>query len=463
MAFAALLPGARMATAEQPLEPLLLFMKPSDVNESVGPLVFHASPLKLRGTIAPLAVDGSVTVQSGSRHGLANDISFRPLLAVPCADGGYDVYGSESRENPKEPKQFLWKICRAHTFDARHFTDLREVFTNPPGPWLIEASMTREETTGKFFFFQWSRSDDPGKGHALWGFVNDIGGSWRPLSTKPLYLDHDAFGVMWDPQSHRFLSCQVTTQSRQKPYSDNLGDSRRRVLSIRTSKDGVTWNRVADAGDSGLITPDVHDPEDLEFYRMQPFAYGDRFVAMVDLYAASPLFPGRHGPHLGCEWWVSDDGMRWERPWRGWDAHGDAPYPIKMSPMRVGREMLFWVSGQVRGLPEYRLAGIGARSNAEFSSKPFKMPARELLLNATIPAGSGLFRQSYIQVEIRDENHKPINGYEREKCLLQNVDDTRIPLSWNGATGKELAGRKISLKFCLRQATLYMLGTVRSQ
>ncbi len=440
--------------AESPINPVLTFMQPADALEPVGMLTFEANPLTLRGSITPSAGPGQ------GKEAKAG-IPFRSLLAVPQPEGGCLVFGGDSHESPEQPKNFLWRLYRARTPDGYHFTDLMEIYRNPKGPWLIEASMVRQATTGRLFFYPWSRSSQPGQGHALWGFVSDDGEKWGPLSDKPIYLDHDAFGMMWDGRSNRFLTGQVTHQPWKKPIADNLGSSQRRVLSMRTSQDGLQWETAGHAGTGGLITPDDKDSPEVEFYRMQPFAYGDRYIAMADLYAASPLTPNKHGPHLSCEWWVSADGINWQRPWRTVDAQGDASYPIKMAPMWFGREMLFWLSGQVWGLPEYRLAAIGARSNAEFSSAAFSMPEKTLLLNASVPKGHGLFNQAYVQVELRDENHKVIPGYEPSQCLLQNIDDTRIPLRWGEKTGRELSGKKVSLRFHLRSARIYGLGTER--
>ncbi len=89
------------------------------------------------------------------------------------------------------------------------------------------------------------------------------------------------------------------------------------------------------------------------------------------------------------------------------------------------------------------------------------MPEKPLLLNASVPGGSGLFNQAYVQVELRDETGKVIPGYERDKCLFRNIDDTRIPLRWGDKTGKELTGRKVSLRFWLRSARIYALAIER--
>ncbi len=445
--------------AESPINPVLFFMQPADALDPVGILAFEANPLTFRGHITPVGSNPSATQPAGHGQGRQENAGadFRALLAVPLPDGGCLVFGSDSQESPEQAKNYLWRLYRVRTPDGHHFTELKEVYRNPKGPWLIEASMVRQATTGRLFFYPWSRSDQPEQGHALWGFVSDDGEKWRPLSNQPVYVDHDAFGMMWDGRANRFLTCQVTYQPWQKPYADNMGSSKRRVLSMRTSQDGLRWVTVGHAGNRALITPDDQDSPDVEFYRMQPFAYGDRYVAMTDLYAASPLTPDKHGPHLMCEWWVSADEINWQRPWRTVAAQGEAPYPIKMTPMWFGREMLFWLTGQVWGLPEYRIAAIGSRSNAEFSSAAFSMPEKTLLLNASVPGGRGLFNQAYVQVELRDHRNKVIPGYERDKCLLQSIDDTRIPLRWGDKTGKELTGKKVFLRFHLRSARIYAL------
>ena len=446
--------------AESPIKPVLLFLQPTDALEPVGMLTFEAHPLTLRGPIRPVKSDPAATPWAGQGHGQQGNpgIHFRPLLAVPQPDGGCFVFGSDSRESPEQPKCYLWRLYRVRTPDGYHFTELKEVYHNPKGPWLIEASMVRQATTGRLFFYPWSRSDQPEQGHALWAFVSDDGEKWGPLLEKPVYLDHDAFGMMWDGRANRFLTGQVTYQPWKKPYADNMGSSRRRVLHMRISQDGLRWETVGNAGTGARISPDDRDSPDVEFYRMQPFTYGNRYMAMADLYAASPLTPDKHGPHLMCEWWVSADGINWQRPWRTVAAQGEAPYPIKMTPMWFGREMLFWLTGQVWGLPEYRIAAIGSRSNAEFSSAAFSMPAKTLLLNASVPGGRGLFDQAYVQVELRDQRNKVIPGYERDRCLLQSIDDTRIPLHWGDKTGTELTGQKVSLRFHLRSARIYALA-----
>ncbi len=433
-------------------EPLLVFMQPEDAVSPSGMLIFEANPLRQLGQVEPIE---AAIAQVGAGRPIS---AYHPLGSVPIDTGGCHVYACTHQEAGTEPRTFNWQVFRGTTPDGYHVTEWQEVFRNPQGPWLIESMVAYQQAARQIFFFTWSRHPRPEEGHALWGFASPDGLTWRPLSDEPLYTEHDAFGGMWDARTGRFLTAQVTQEAFNKPHADNIGRERRRVLSIRTSQDGVHWEQINEAGPDGMITPDANDPPDVEFYRMQPFHYADRYLGVANLYAASPLVPAKHGPHLACEWWTSADGIRWQRPWRSVAAQGEAPYAVKMTPMWFGQEMLFWIAGQVMGLPEYRVASIGARSNAEFSSRLIEMPARPLLLNASAPAGQGLFNQAYVAVELRDEADRTIPGYEYDKCVLRAVDDTRIPLRWETRDGTELAGRKIRLRFYLRSARIYALG-----
>jgi hypothetical protein len=111
-------------------------------------------------------------------------------------------------------------------------------------------------------------------------------------------------------------------------------------------------------------------------------------------YAASPLLPRKHGPQLDTEWWVSRDGLRWDRPYRDLNAVGDA-FPgvvnITHNPMLIDGQLLFHFGNQLLGIKQDRLSYVGARAGAEFSTVPFSAPAADLYLNAAIPSPTRSF------------------------------------------------------------------------
>src|SRR5437016_4087320 len=81
-------------------------------------------------------------------------------------------------------------------------------------------------------------------------------------------------------------------------------------------------------------------------------------------------------------------------------------------------------------------------ANGEFSTPLFKMSSGGLALNADSrwrPNESP--GQAYIMVELRDEQDRVIPGYERAKCLFENVDGHALLLRWGEKDSSNLAGR----------------------
>jgi hypothetical protein len=270
-----------------------------------------------------------------------------------------------------------------------------------------------------------------------------------PESVVP--TNHDNCCVMWDPRGRRFVMQSLTSHPYpEKPIIDNVG-TRRRVLTV--------WESTKDHGFTYLnsMEPDSDDAPDVEFYRVTTFRYGDRFIALANLYAASPLRPNVHGPHLRCEWWISDDCAHWRRHWRDLDAQGDAPYTVEVEPIFVDGRMLWWINDEVWGLTAHRVAGVTAQSNGSFKTQPFEMGKAPLKLNAAVRERPRFFDQDYVIAEIVDEWGVTVPGYETDKCLIRGADGDAIPLVWAGHDGTELAGKKIAMRFRFRGARIYSL------
>jgi hypothetical protein len=193
---------------------------------------------------------------------------------------------------------------------------------------------------------------------------------------------------------------------------------------------------------------------------------------MVLNYAASPMFPKKHGEELDNEWWTSTDGLSWERPARRVNALAsfmDGNKRINMGPMNIGGKLLWLNANRLEGLPEDRISGVSARANGEFSTKTFTMPNGDLLLNAAIPSPDRSWvrrnPQPYLMVEVRDTQGNIIPGYERSKCVIWDgttspnrntqVDVTNKPLLWSGVSASKLAGQTISLRFYFGGSTIY--------
>ena len=425
----------------------MVFCDERNVQATYGKLIFGTNELGLVGATAGLP-------------------PIHARCAVPQDDGSYTIYGFMGGHDTD------WRIVRCRSFDGLCFDQIETVHYEAAGPWLTSGDIARDTRDGSFLCLKWKRGRT---GHALWAFGSDDGSNWQALSDSPVYVDHDAFGLMWDERTEQYTVYQATYQKWEKRYPDNIGDSRRRVLHIRTSKDGVNWEPSEDVPGSGpympdecLITPDEQDPAEMEFYRMAVFFYADYFVGMMLNYAPSPqivnpAYPwSKHGPQLSGEWWISRDGHKWKRPFRNTFASGSAPTTITHNPINLNRKHLWIRDGEVYGLPQDRLFFVGSMANSEFSTAPFNMPDKPLVLNTADCFHSrkdrGMRGQAYVMAEILGENGRVVEGFSKENCILRGVDGS-VRLQWNWNDGTSIAGQKVCLRFYLRDARIYSLST----
>jgi hypothetical protein len=440
----------------------LLFSGPQDVTHTWGQLHFGATPMqKIRSCKNP---------------------GFSLACCLPREDGSWEVYGQVFRrgwEKSLVDQQHSWKLVRATTRDGSRFENLETVFEAEPGPWTIHLGLAYNPDAKEFLALK-LRIDD--NGFAYRAFFSPDGRYWKEHTGNPLFYDCDSLGLFWSPKAHRFICTNKTLQPFPKHIrdhggthpqnkNDNLRD--RRVQAIRSSRDGRSWepsdsmmdvwNRLGTYRQlpaKYMILPDSEDPPDMEFYRGIGFWYHDRSYMVVLNYAASPLLPNQHGPQLDTEWWVSRDGLRWERPFRGVNALGES-FPgtasITHNPLVIGGMMLFHFGDQLLGMKEDRISYVGARANAEFSTTAFAMPKADLCLNAAVPAPDRPFAgaQAYVMVGVADEKGKVLPGWEPQKCIIRSQDHVALPLRWQGKSARELAGRRIFLKFHLRSANVY--------
>ena len=121
-------------------------------------------------------------------------------------------------------------------------------------------------------------------------------------------------------------------------------------------------------------------------------------------------------------------------------------------------------------LPLYRVAGIYAPANGEFSSRPFALPAggaQGLWLNADaawkgnlVTGGCDEGCAAYIMVELLTAaDGRTVPGFERSKCVLMNTGGLQLPLRWQGAPAAPPAGTQVRLRFYFRDATIYAFGS----
>ncbi|MCX6910343.1 MAG: hypothetical protein NTY01_20185 [Verrucomicrobia bacterium] len=440
----------------------LLFSTPQDVTNIWGKLHFGATPMqKLRDCKNP---------------------GFSLACCLPGKDGAWDVYGQVFTRDPADgdsKAKNTWKLVRATTRDGSRFENVETVFGPETGSWTDHLGLAYNPDAKEFLALKLKVDDN---GFAYKAYFSPDGRNWKEHPRNPLFYDADSMGLFWSAKAHRFVCSSKTLQpflkhirdhggAHPQNKNDNLRD--RRVIAIRSSADGRQWGPLVSLMDvwnrlgtykpvssEFMLTPDAGDPPDMEFYRGIGFWYHDRSYLVVLNYAASALTPRKHAPQLDTEWWVSRDGLRWERPYRGVNALG-AAFPsvpcITHNPMVIDGTLVFHFGNQLFGMKQDRISYVGSRANAEFSTASFQMSQADLCLNAAVPSPERAFaaNQAYVMAAVLDDKGEVVPGFERDKCVIQNADKIDLPLRWGGKSARELAGRNIRLRFSLRSANIY--------
>jgi hypothetical protein len=428
----------------------LIFADKHDIHDPVGQIRYGANSLEFSGNPAGI-----------------------PDLRVTCPvkqdDGSYLVYGLQ---NPLHAKgDGVFRIFRFRTYDAIHYIDREVVYESEKGSWIGNGSIIYNPEDKSFLCLQWLK---PEKGHAVQVFASSNGADWKPLYEKHAYYDHDSGKGMFDAEKGEYVVYQATYQNHPKPYEDNCYENMRRTMHIRTSKDGKEWTPSDDVfsdghlmPDSVMITPDSEDPPELEFYDFAAFKYQDRYVGMMQNYAASPrfLFPWRaHGPHLSTEWWISRDGRSWQRPYRDLFAAGPAPWIIHTEPMTINNRHHWLIKGGIYSIPEDRIFYTGALANASFTTELFEIKnvSCPIKINASLgfygeDKYPGFKQQRYLTAELLDEKGEVIPGYEVHLCTIKDLTEGYTPLWWYTSSRMKMEGRKVKIRFYLRDARIYSI------
>jgi hypothetical protein len=355
-------------------------------------------------------------------------------------------------------------------------------------------SMVRDDATGRYVLFAAELSKGSGYGTLV---SMDSGRSWTTTKCKKdhgcvRHPDKDDLNMIFSKKAGYFVDMQITWRNHTMRYCDSDPCNVRRVVSAKTSPDGVNWSE-----DLGTIEPDQLDPPDLEFYRTRPFYLGNtsRIVAHTLQYAPGPPLSvvgpayGRqplkckntslgvlcHGPHIHEEWWVGpasgapEELAGWRRPYRSTPA---APLDafLMSQPATIDDKHVWIGSGRVYSLPLYRIAGLYSPSNAELVTTPLVVPSDPLAINADahwqgrlLPTGGcdeGC--AAYIYVEILDLTTgvaKP--GYDRVAFeTIMDANSTALPLQWgnDSHTTAPLAGETVRVRIGFRDAIVYALG-----
>jgi hypothetical protein len=434
----------------------LLFMDRLDVWRTWGHLDFAASPF--------------------GRLGDPPQKDFIVKYSLKRSDGSFDVWGFKGADYRP------WKVVRARSRDGIHFEDVHTVLERTEGAhWAHICSFSYSPELGRFLFLKNMNAE---YGFSMHAFTSADGEHWQEYEHNPVFYEGDRWGALWSPTLQRFVYYGKGIQRYQKRIPELFADARR-VVTLRSSPDGFHWTpnvaeldrkneRKTEGSDAGRIvggplvpdefqiSPDENDPPDLEFYAGDGFHYEGRYYLLMLNYAASSIPPGMppvnkngHGPALDTEWWISRDGVRWDRPFRKIDA---GEMFLTHNPMIVDGKFLFHADNGLWAIPEDRITYVSARANAIFDTIQFTSSGRPFHLNARVPGSKyrSYPEQAYIMAELIDDDDHVFSGYEKERCIFQaSRDELAIPLQWNGRDGSELKGKRMRIRFHLRSSDIF--------
>lgn len=407
--------------------------------------------------------------------GEAPDVRFGVHTVVPAKEG-YCVYGI-SRSDKGNPQ-----VWRALTDDGYSFKQTKMLFELPPSrsgtPWLTsQLSVGRD----RFILIQVAKGKFYRRGHYFYSFASQKTDSlWRPLQKEPIYQGQDALSIVWNNQLSRFVNYQTAYQILDKRYKDNISPVRR-VLHIRTSEDGKTWFPGSSFGIDGpylsqqeIIVPDSLDTEDTEFYKFNAINLGEFWAGIMVKYVAQPtefpsLKPWPHGPFLSYEWWISSDGLNWERPFRETSNLDNAPYALAYrlhKPLQFGNELRWIADQKVYTMNRNRMFSIYSRANADVVTKPLQLNGKPLTLeveffnrNTDNSKYKNALTQGYIIAELVNSSGNVVKGFEREKCIIRTTDEEKIVLKWGEKHLPDSYGKdSFRLRISFRDVKLYSLS-----
>jgi hypothetical protein len=318
-----------------------------------------------------------------------------------------------------------------------------------------------------------------------------------PSSPWGIYAARSSDGVHWDaspglvlPQwGDRFNAapCRVdgkyllmgrVPQTTSAGIAQASGDKGRTVYRVE-SENLMDWSTPHQ-----VLSADHEDPCAMQVYSATVIPYEGRLLGSIERMHVSP-------DKLDTELiWSNDAGYHWQRtrtraPFLSWGSTGHwDDHWVNLStnaPIHRHGRLWFYYSGRsgahaapypsnrgAIGLAFLRRDGFASLYAGErygYVVTPcMNWPAAELYVNCDprrdVSAHPGFISGS-LAVEVRDENHHPVDGFRFDDCEEVRVNtasypDAAVPVKWrNDNSLRALCGKNIRLVFRLRDCHLY--------
>ncbi len=309
--------------------------------------------------------------------------------------------------------------------------------------------------------------------NALAAFESPDGIHWKKMREEPI-LDEGAFDshntAFWDTVAGHYV-CYL-----------RVGREGKRSISRSTSRDFLHWTRPEplDFGDTPLehfytngIVPYVHEPRLYLGFPMRFVPPSDRGFVGLEKRKTDGL--------SDAVFMSSHDGLRWDRTfmeaflrpgldpqnWGG--AHGNSTPAWGLLATSPSELSIYWSEHygnypEGDSVPQLRRGTLrtdgfvsihAPYSGGEWSSKPLVFHGNTLTINVSTSAVGS------VQVEIQDAEGHPIPGYTLDDCPEIWGDEIARVVSWRkGQSLAPLAGRRVRLRFVMRDADLFALRFV---
>ncbi len=378
--------------------------------------------------------EGPVTAYATSADGLAWE---KPNLGL------FEVAGSKDNN-----------VC---VFDHPRYYEIAGVLNNP------RASAPDE----KFIMLVTGTSED--LRHRIRTSADGIRWNEAHSFVPAAPMRPDCACLVWDPHEQKFAlygRCQYIPQEIAARESHDYFWGR--AVALIHSDDLRTWSNPVI-----VMAPDAADPRSCEIYSLMAWPYGGMWLGLAQTYYSEPS-----QGIINVQFAFSRDGVKWtrqrEKPFDApflplgapgqWDRFNNA---AGSRPLQVGDQLYIYYSGRVRrhqpykgrdlgvywgaiGLATLRVDGFcsldGSFDDAVVTTKPLRLPAGELRLNAACRFGA-------VVVEILDEAGRPLDGYSSQPV---KGDATYLPVVFpDGKALRDLSAGSVRLRFKLTNARLY--------
>jgi hypothetical protein len=289
-----------------------------------------------------------------------------------------------------------------------------------------------------YHLLYWDQPGEKGKAGGMLAHSAD-GLKWEKSAGTVFTEYNDAFTLTSD--SARYLLYQTCLEDwPDKPYPDNL-DKKRRVQSIRRSKDLRTWT-----AQEVFLRPDAQDKPETEFYLLKTFKNGTAILGLLMKYLADPALPNKHSAIMPCELIVARDATHWERPFRNLDL-GFWSYA---DPVLINGELtfVFWKDGGMNTAaysPNRLVAAVADSDMGVFMTRPFQY-SRSLSLDADASKG-------WIEAELLTASGEAVKG--ASPIRIEGKEGTRLPL---GFAADQEQPRQCRIRFKMKNARVFAVG-----